>query len=150
MRGPPRATYGRHMDHIATVQEIYEAFGRGDIPAILERLAADVDWERTGGSGDEARVPWLLHRRGRDGAGAFFATLDAFDFRRFEARSLLAGADQVAAVIDIELVVKASGYTIADEEVHLWTFDEAGLVCEFRHVVDTAKHIEAARSAVAA
>jgi ketosteroid isomerase-like protein len=137
------------VDHIATVQAIYEAFGRGDIPAILERLAADVDWERAGGSGEQAGVPWLLHRTGRDGAAAFFATLDAFEFRRFEARSLLAGADQVAAVIDIELVVKASGYTIADEEVHLWTFDEAGQVRAFPHVVDTAKHIEAARSAVA-
>ena len=56
----------------------------------------------------------------------------------------------VAAVIDVEIVMRASGYVIADQEIHLWTFDEAGLVSAFRHVVDTAKHIEAARSAVTA
>jgi ketosteroid isomerase-like protein len=60
------------------------------------------------------------------------------------------GDGNVAVVVHIETVVKASGYVIDDEEVHLWTFDDAGLVSAFRHVVDTAKHIEAARSAVAA
>ena len=32
-------------DHIATVSAIYEAFGRGDVGAIMERLADDVRWE---------------------------------------------------------------------------------------------------------
>jgi uncharacterized protein len=138
------------VDHIATVQEIYEAFGRGDVPAILDRLAEDVDWEVGGSSAHDEGVPWLLRRRGRDGAAQFFATLDAFDIRRFEPLSFLAGPGQVAAVIGVELVIRASGFVIADQEVHLWTFDDAGLVSAFRHVVDTAKHIDAARSAVAA
>ena len=78
------------------------------------------------------------------------AALEAFEVRRFEPLSFLEGTGQVAAVIGIELAVRASGYVIEDEEVHLWSFDDAGLVSAFRHVVDTAKHIEAARSAVAA
>jgi ketosteroid isomerase-like protein len=138
------------VSHIATVQEIYAAFGRGDIPAILDRLAEDVDWEAAGNSAQDEGVPWLLRRTGRSGAGEFFATLEAFEFRRFEPLSFLEGTGQVAAVIGIELAVRASGYVIEDEEVHLWTFDDSGLVSAFRHVVDTAKHIEAARSAVAA
>ena len=138
------------MDHIATVQEIYEAFGRGDVAAVLDRLAEDVDWEAGGSSAHDEGVPWLLRRRGRDGAAEFFATLDAFETRRFEPLSFLAGPSQVAAVIGIELAVRASGFVIADEEIHLWSFDDAGLVSAFRHLVDTAKHIDAARSAVAA
>ena len=138
------------MDHIATVQEIYEAFGRGDVAAVLDRLAEDVDWEAGGSSAHDEGVPWLLRRRGRDGAAEFFATLDAFEIRRFEPLSFLAGPSQVAAVIGIELAVRASGFVIADEEIHLWSFDDAGLVSAFRHLVDTAKHIDAARSAVAA
>jgi ketosteroid isomerase-like protein len=31
-------------DHIQIVKEIYEAVGRGDIDAIVERVADDVDW----------------------------------------------------------------------------------------------------------
>lgn len=44
----------------------------------------------------------------------------------------------------------AAGFTLptggrfADEELHLWTFDDQGLVARFRHYVDTAKHIAAA------
>ena len=33
------------MAQIETVQQIYQAFGRGDVPAILDHLADDVDWE---------------------------------------------------------------------------------------------------------
>jgi ketosteroid isomerase-like protein len=32
------------MSNVATVQSIYEAFGRGDIPAILDRISDDVIW----------------------------------------------------------------------------------------------------------
>jgi ketosteroid isomerase-like protein len=33
------------VSNIATVQSLYEAFGRGDIPAILDMQADDVTWE---------------------------------------------------------------------------------------------------------
>ena len=36
------------------------------------------------------------------------------------------------------------GGRFADEELHLWTFDDAGRVTRYRHYVDTAKHIAAA------
>jgi len=31
-------------DNVKTVQSVYEAFGRGDVSAILEVLTDDVDW----------------------------------------------------------------------------------------------------------
>jgi hypothetical protein len=31
-------------NNIATVHGIYEAFGKGDVPAILDQLTDDVDW----------------------------------------------------------------------------------------------------------
>ena len=33
------------MRHTETVREIYASFERGDLPAILKRLAEDVEWE---------------------------------------------------------------------------------------------------------
>jgi len=33
----------------------------------------------------------------------------------------------------------------ADEEIHLWTFDESGRVVRLRHYLDTAKHIATSR-----
>jgi uncharacterized protein len=35
------------------------------------------------------------------------------------------------------------GGRFADEEIHLWTFDDGGRVTRFRHYCDTAKHIAA-------
>ena len=31
-------------DNVKTVQSVYEAFGRGDIPTVLDALTDDVDW----------------------------------------------------------------------------------------------------------
>jgi len=156
---PPRARAYRRRDHSRTGgDDEPHRDGAGDlrgvrprrVPAILDRLAQDVAWEAYGGSGDDEGVPWLLRRNGRAGVAEFFASLDAFEFRRFEPLSFLSGADQVAVPVRVELAVKASGFVIEDEEIHPWTFDDAGLVSAFRHVVDTAKHIDAARSLVAA
>ena len=32
-------------DNVTTVNKIYEAFGRGDVPSILSCLADDVAWD---------------------------------------------------------------------------------------------------------
>jgi uncharacterized protein len=56
------------MSNIETIQQIYEAFGRGDIAAILEKLAEDVSWEEwsTGNSAQEQDVPYMRPRSGRE------------------------------------------------------------------------------------
>jgi ketosteroid isomerase-like protein len=131
------------MTNTETVQKIYAAFGRGDLPAILEHLAESVEWEY-GGSPDD--VPWLLPRRGREGAAQFFGSLAALEFQRFETKTLLEGSGMVVALIDIEATVKANGRRIREtDEVHIFHFDGAGRVVKFRHRVDTAQHRAAFR-----
>jgi ketosteroid isomerase-like protein len=132
-------------DHKATVAAIYEAFGRGDVPAILDVLAEDVQWEHwSSWTPHQAGVPWLQPRVGKAGALEFFQIIGVWTIRDFQVLGLLAGDRQVAAeiVIDAQL---PSGAAFRDEELHLWTFDENGKVSRFRHYVDTAKHIAAHR-----
>jgi ketosteroid isomerase-like protein len=132
--------------HTETVQAIYEAFGRGDVPAILERLDDDVRWEPwRDNTAQRDGVSWLAERRGRDGAGAFFAIIGGWEFHDFRVLGLLEGDGQVAAEIDIHVTVAETGREIRDEELHLWTFGENGKVVRFRHYVDTAKHLAASR-----
>jgi len=50
------------MSNAATVKTIYEAFGRGDVETILDKLDDAVEWETTVPVSD---VPWLLPRRGK-------------------------------------------------------------------------------------
>lgn len=134
-------------DLLETVQSIYAAFGRGDVPAILAHLHDDVAWESwTDNSAARANVPWMLPRRGREGAAEFFAVLGReLRVRDFRVVSLMAGPSSVAAEFTIEAEVIATGRIYRDEEIHLWTFDAGGQVTRLRHYLDTAKHIAAAQ-----
>jgi hypothetical protein len=130
------------MTHTAIVQEIYAAFGRGDVPAILERLSPSVDWEY-GGTSD---VPWLQPLSGRREAGKFFESLAAIDIHKFSPKHILEGDRIVVALVDLEFTVKKTGKRVVEEdEVHIWHFDPSGLVSRFRHRVDTHKHLTAYR-----
>jgi uncharacterized protein len=130
-------------EHLSTLASVYEAFGRGDVPAILEHLADDVRWEEWADNrAQKAGVPWLLARRGKEGAAEFFRSLGAMTITDFQVLSLLSGGNQVAAEVD--LTIEIGGKKLREEEMHLWTFDTAGKVIRFRHYADTAKHIEAA------
>jgi hypothetical protein len=119
------------------VQAIYAAFGRGDVPAILEHLSPDIDWEY---GARPNPIPWLQPRHGREGAAQFFADLSrSMRIERFAPKHLLADGDLVAVVLDIEFVVVATGKRVVEEdEVHLWRFGADGLVNRFRHRLDTA------------
>ena len=80
------------MTNTATVQAIYEAFGKGDVPAILEQLAEDVAWEHWlgGNSAADAGIAYLTPRSGRDGVAQFFAALHGLEFHGFEPHAFLA------------------------------------------------------------
>jgi ketosteroid isomerase-like protein len=128
----------------ATVEEIYAAFGRGDVPAILGHLADDCAWEAwEDGFAQRAGVPWLMPRTGPAGAGMFFAVVGGFEIHEFAVLDVVAGERQVAVEILIDATVPGGG-RLRDEELHLWTFDDEGRVRRFRHFSDTAKHIAAA------
>lgn len=133
-------------DLLETVQAIYGAFGRGDVPAILSYLHDDVAWESwADNTAARAGVPWMQARRGRAGAGEFFALVFRdLKVRDFQVRSMMAGPSQVAVEVVIEAEVAATGRVYRDEEIQLWTFDDQGRVTRLRHYLDTAKHIAAA------
>jgi ketosteroid isomerase-like protein len=132
--------------NLETVKQIYAAFGRGDIPAILDTLAADVAWEAwADNSAAKAGVPWLIPRHGKTGAAEFFGLIGyTFIVRNFRVLSLMDGGDQVAAEFEVECDVPSAGGHYRDEEMHLWTFDASGKVNRLRHYTDTAKHMRAA------
>jgi ketosteroid isomerase-like protein len=120
------------------VQEIYQAFGRGDVATIVSHLAEDVEWEYGVNSTD---VPWLQPRRGRAGAAEFFRTLSDVEIHKFEPTRLLEDGNVVMALIDLEAAVRTTGRRVVEvDEVHIWHFDATGKVVRFRHRVDTHQH----------
>ena len=136
------------MSNIETVQQIYAAFGRGDIDAILACLSETVEWEYGGPPSTD--VPWLQPRTGRAGAAEFFGALRALEFKRFDVKLVAGSGSVVVGLCDLEAVVTANGRSVVEEdEVHIWHFGADGLVTRFRHRADThlqwlAYHAEAA------
>jgi ketosteroid isomerase-like protein len=131
------------MSNILTVKEIYEAFGRGDVPAIAAKLDSNVEWDvevSTPG------VPWLQPRLGAAQVPAFFESLAPLSFQRFEAHTFFETGNQVFALIAFDVTHIPSGkqYTFPYEG-HLWFFNPAGKVIKYQHVTDTALHQRVAK-----
>ncbi|MGK5114773.1 nuclear transport factor 2 family protein [Geodermatophilus sp. CPCC 205506] len=128
-------------DNAATVAGIYAAFGRGDVPAILGALADDVHWEDwADNSAQRAGVAHMVPRRGPAEVAAFFQVVGSWTMERFEVLDLIGNGRQVVGEISLAARLP-DGTRLEDEELHLWTFDDAGRVTRFRHYVDTGKHI---------
>ena len=128
----------------ATIEGIYEAFGRGAIDEILSRLRDDVEFEP--GLGREV-VPWIRPGRGMAAAGAFFQTLgEELEFRHFEPLRVFVSGDEVVVTVREHLVVRKTGRSIhEDPAIHLWRLDADGRVASMRHVADTQQNADAYR-----
>lgn len=124
------------MTPIERVQQIYAAFGRGDVPHILSGLASDVDWEHDTFPNP---VPWLQPLKGRDQVPAFFEVLMSnVEITVFKPKQFFAGGNTVVVLLDLEFTGRSTGKRVVEPyEVHIWRFNDQGEVQRFRHRVDT-------------
>jgi ketosteroid isomerase-like protein len=131
------------MSNIATVQELYAAFGRGDIPSILERVTESVEW---GYDDPSTEVPWLQPRKGRAGVADFFEAFALLQMNSFRPKVFLETGNVVVAIVDEDVTVKATGKgTGLQEQVHIWKFDERGRITAHYWQLDTHRHWSAYR-----
>ena len=127
------------MSNLETVKAIYEAFGKGDIPFILSCLDENVAWEKWhSNQAQKADVPYLREKNSPNGVLEFFVETGKLGIKSFEVVSIMDGGNKLAAEFNLES--ERFGY---EEEMHLWTFNEAGKIVGLRHYLDTAKHIAA-------
>ena len=124
--------------NVAVVRQVYEALGRGDVPAVLELLSEDVEWVYQGPS----TIPFAGTRHGRDGVGEFFSLLgETLEFEQFEPREFVAQDDRVVVVGFERNLIKSTGRTFEQEWVHDFTLKE-GKVSKVRSFEDTAAYVE--------
>ena len=123
--------------NIAKLQQMYAAFGRGDIPMILGEVTDDVSWGTDTSVQNE--VPWYRIRSGRDGVLDFFSTLaNEVDFEHFEPTIFTAAGDQVFVKVDYTYRFKRNGKGASTSGIHTFTVRD-GKVSLFRAYEDTAK-----------
>jgi ketosteroid isomerase-like protein len=108
-------------------------------------LAEDVEWEAwESNSAQAAGVPWMQAHKGRAAVQEFFAVIGTFQFRKFDVIAVAGSGNLVVSEVEVEAELPNGG-AFREQEVHLWSFNSGGKVIRFRHYLDTAKHIAAAR-----
>src|SRR4051794_32449663 len=94
-------------DNVKTIQAVYEAFGRGDIPAILDVLTDDVDWAS---DAESTEVPWWGIRRGNDGVADFFTKLGTeMELEEFTPIAIVGDGDVVLTVAQFGMKSRTNG-----------------------------------------
>src|SRR2546425_5064944 len=97
--------------NIKTIMGVYEAFGRGDVAAILDAVTDDVDWAAEAAS---AAAPWYGVRHGKDAVAAFFADFgSAMEIEEFTPVAFAANDTDVLTVVRCRARSRGTGETMA-------------------------------------
>jgi ketosteroid isomerase-like protein len=122
--------------NIKTITQVYEAFGRGDVAAILDAVTDDVDWAAEASS---AAAPWYGVRHGKDGVAEFFAAFGStMEVDEFTPVSLAANDTDVLTVIRFRARSRGTGKTAAMDLHHYFRFRD-GKIAYYRGTEDTAQ-----------
>lgn len=123
-------------DNLAIIEQIYQDFARGDVPAVLALLDGEVQWYEAEGN------PWW---QGQPAVGPEQVVAQVFarvaaeydDFTIRLVRTVGCG-DTVLAEARYAGVGKATGLTLDAQVAHVWDLRD-GKVVRFQQYVDTAQ-----------
>jgi ketosteroid isomerase-like protein len=125
--------------NVERVQRLYAAFGRGDLPALLDGLAPDVSWAVDG----PASVPLSGTRHGRAEVAQFFQAIGTYlAIEEFSPREFVADGDRVVVLGYERGRAIPTGIAYAGHWAHVFTLRN-GEVVAFREYSNTAALAEA-------
>jgi uncharacterized protein len=122
-------------DNATTVAKMYEAFGRGDIPVILNNLADNCTWIGAG----EGSLPQGGTYVGKDAVRFFQKLGENEEFNSFDVNSVNnISDDEVVAFGEMKTTSKKTGKQLSCDWVMHWKFNEDGKAVYFHDFFDTA------------
>jgi ketosteroid isomerase-like protein len=120
--------------HGQTVNKMYEAFSKGDIPFILSKLHPDVIWEAMG----HPDIPYAGIYHGPDDVKLFFEKLvESTDFKEMVPEHILENGNIVIATGYAKGVALKTNKLLASIWAMIYEFDDDGKIVHFRDCVDT-------------
>jgi uncharacterized protein len=132
------------MSNEQTVRDVYAAFQRGDVAAIVARVTDDVDWRNDEVASREC--PWNGNFSGKTNLPGFFKEVgEHLEFSVFDIRAVAASGSFVAVSLRLESKVRKTGKPLKNDVVHFWAFDADGRIARYRHYNDTAAELAAWR-----
>lgn len=130
------------MNNLAVVQDVYAAFARRDLQAILAHLSPDVVWA-------EPENPFNPAGGTRHGHAGFLEWArighEAEDIEVLDPQLFLTGEDAVAVVGRLRCRAKRTGRSYESDFVHLVRFRD-GMITRFQEFFDTHAAGEAFRT----
>jgi ketosteroid isomerase-like protein len=122
--------------NIKTITQVYEAFGRGDVAAILDAITDDVDWAAEAAS---SAAPWYGVRHGRDAVAAFFSDFGStMEVEEFTPVSFAANDTDVLTLVRFRARSRSTG-KIAEMNLHHYFKFRDGKIAYYRGTEDTAQ-----------
>lgn len=119
---------------LSIVKAAYDAFGRGDISAILDLVADSVDWNMLGPS----FIPYTGRRTTKEDVKRFFAEVaQSDDIQSFEPREFIEAGPHVTVLGFERFISRPDGKLVETEWIHVFTVTE-GKVTRWRGCYDTA------------
>ena len=116
------------------IEKAYASFAQGDVPAVLDTMAEDIQWSEADGYvlggtyvGPQAVVEGVFMRLGE--IGDEFAVVP---------EHFVAEGDTVVALGNCTWKHKTTGVPASVKMVHVWTVDE-GKAIAFQQHIDTAR-----------
>ena len=130
----PTNAAARQQENLTLVKEIYDAVGRGDIAAILDRVTDDVDWSAEAAS---HAAPWHGPHTGKQGVASFFSELaNSIEIAEFTPHSYAASENHVHLLVQWTFRSTATGRQASMTMHHYWRLRD-GKVERFRGSEDT-------------
>jgi ketosteroid isomerase-like protein len=121
--------------NVQIISELYQAFGRGDIPTVLSYIDANPSWGNAYGA---AHFPGQWGKPAHNHAeiaGFFQAINEAVEVQGFEVKEMVAQNDKVIALGNWKGVVRKNGKPFSDMLTHIWTPRE-GKVVDYKGLHD--------------
>jgi uncharacterized protein len=132
------------MSNEQTVKDVYAAFQRQDLSAILAVVTDDVDWRNDGVESREC--PWNGNFSGKTNLPGFFKAVgENLDIKVFDVKEIVASGSYVAVHLRVESIVRKTNRPVKNDVMHFWRFDQSGKIASYRHYNDTAAELAAWR-----
>ncbi len=123
-------------ENTETIQAVYRAFGRGDVPAVLDAVTNDVDWATETSS---TVAPWYGVRHGKDGVASFFEAFGStMEVQEFNPYAFAANDSEVHTVVRCRATNRTTGKTIDHDLHHFFRFRD-GKIAFYRGTEDTSQ-----------
>ena len=127
-------------ENVQLVREMYEAFGKGDVPGVLGKLDKGIEWREADNFIYADRNPYIGPQAVLE--GVFMRLVSQWADFKVNPDSILDAGDQVVALGTYTGTFKKTGKSVRAQMVHVWTISGSKVV-KFQQYTDTKQFADA-------